>query len=206
MDIASPALSLSCQSQANYSWFWLNLFCSGMYLGTAWSCPQVKSTPSVLSPRSDSSSVETLLKRLAWRSTRFFLAALPKCLEFAIFFVYSIQVADEWRRGKEGELKKEEFIFSWSGKKQEKEGDSFFFVHTKDRKSWGKASSWEESCLFWTSVLWWGSCVSTVSGHFQPYFAVLNFQLCKIHCRVTFSFHMCLLHTLKFNNKGLCSF
>lgn len=167
----------------------VNLF--GIYLGAAWSCPQSKSTPSMLSPRSQTlDQWKPWLKILAWRPTRVFLAALPKCLEFGNFFLYSIQVADKWRRGKKGEMEEWEFIFSCSGKKQEKERDSFVFVQTKERKSWGKASLWEESYLFWMSVLWWDSCVFTVLGHFQHYFVDLNFQLCKMHCRVTFSFHV----------------
>lgn len=133
-------------------------------------CPQTKSTPSVLSPRS-----QTLDHwKPCWRNWHegqqgVFFAALPKYLEFGKFFLHCIQVADKFRRWKEGKMEEGEFIFSCSGKKQEKERDSFVFLQTKERKSWGKASSWKESYLFWTSVLWWGSCVSAVSGHFWQF-------------------------------------
>lgn len=64
----------------------------------------------------------------------FFLAALTKCLDFGKIFLYSIQVADTWRKVEEGETEEGQFIFLCSGKKQEKEGDSFVFVQIKEKE------------------------------------------------------------------------
>lgn len=101
-------------------------------MGTAWTYPQAKSSPSVA--RSQTRSMETLLKQLAWRPTRVFLAALTKCLDFGKNFLYSIQVAGTWRKVEEGETEEGQFIFSCSGKKQEKERDSFVFVQIKEKE------------------------------------------------------------------------
>lgn len=99
------------------------------------------------------------------------------------------------------------YIFSCSDKKQEEERDSLVNVQTRGKEELRESKFMRRDLLILNVSSVIGLfCISTGSVQFQHYFVVLYFQLCKMHCRLTFSFHEFLLHTMKFKiTVGFCA-